>query len=96
VEANVVMLSAKCVQPWLQFAGQCSATIQSALQGAVKVLHLALRLRMADAAPVEPNALAHEPKWEVGSVRGRLGAPPGSALVHEHSLGQAAAIEGFD
>src|ERR1700692_3504949 len=61
----------------------------------MEAFDLALRLRMTDAAPVKLNALAHEPECQMGS-RGGPGAPPWGAVVHEHGLGQAAALEGFE
>src|SRR5207245_1877546 len=65
------------------------------LQRTVEAFDLALRLRMADTAPVELDALAHEPERQAGS-RASPGTPPWSAVVHQHGLGQAAAVEGFE
>jgi hypothetical protein len=95
VGTDVVVLPAIVVEPELWLCGQGSAPVEGTLQCAVEALHFALGLGMADAAPVELDALAHEPEREVGS-RVSPGTPPWSAVVHQHGLGQAATVEGFD
>ena len=88
------MLPAIVVEPELWLCGQRSAPVEGTLQCAMEALHFALGLRMADAAPVELDALAHEPERQVGS-RASPGTPPWRAVVHQHGLGQAATREGF-
>src|SRR5260370_822481 len=96
VGTDVVVLPAIVVETGLQLWRQRSAPVERALQSTMEAFDLALRLRMADTAPVELNALAHEPERQVGSSRGGPGAPPWGAVVHEHGLRQAAAVEGFE
>src|SRR6266702_2860212 len=94
VGTDVVVLPAIAVEPELWLRGQRSAPVERALERTVEAFDLALRLRMADTAPVELDALAHEPERQVGS-RASLGTPPWGAVVHQHGLGQAATLEGF-
>src|SRR5205823_2405271 len=95
VGTEVVVLPAIVVEPEVGRCGERCAPVERTLQRTVEALQVALGLRMADAAPVEPDALAHEPERQVGS-RASLGTPPWSAVVHQHGLGQAAAVEGFE
>ena len=75
------------------FAGYATV-VERSLHAAVKALHLALRLRMADAGKTQPDALAHQPQAQLRGTGKGLPVPPRDAVIHQHGLGQAALGKG--
>src|SRR5258706_4175043 len=61
VRSHVVVLPAIRIQPSLPVLPRHPAPLPCPLQRSVKTFHFALGLRMPNAAPVQPNALSHEP-----------------------------------
>src|SRR5271170_815620 len=87
VRTQVVVLPAITVQPMLGRLPTQSAPGERTFERAVKALHLALCLRMSDAAPMQPYALLHQPQRQSRSRRLRSGpTPPRHAVIHQHGL----------
>src|SRR5271157_3432138 len=91
----MVVLPAIRIQPGLPVLPRHSAPLPGPLQRSVKALHLALSLWMSNAAPVQPNALSHQPQRQLRPPKLRVGAPPRRAVIHQHRFRNTAALEGF-
>ena len=90
---HLVVLQTEGVEPPLRFAAHAAPPVERTLQAAVEALHLALGLGMPDTAPAQPYALPHHPQRQVRAPGERLPVPPRRAMVHQHRLGHAAALE---
>ena len=64
------------------------------LQRAVKPFHLALGLGMTIPAPVQLNALPHQPHRQPGRPRRCLGVPPRRAMIHQHRFRHSTFLKG--
>src|SRR5712692_1789912 len=62
MRSNVVVFETILIQPPLRVRPRSAATLQRPLQSPVETFHLALRLRVPDAAPVQANPLLHQPQ----------------------------------
>src|SRR5208283_4804365 len=71
MRTHFVMLSTKLIQPRLPRLALPPTTPPRPLQFAMKALHLALRLRMPHPAPVQPDALLHQPHRQFRGPRRR-------------------------
>ncbi len=92
--SHVIVLPAKLVQPQLYVRHQHSPPRQRSLQLAVKPLYLALGLGMSHSAPVQPDALPHQPQRQLGHSARTVHAPPWRAVVHQHRLRHAVLAKG--
>src|SRR6185437_7319177 len=94
MRTQVVVFPAITIQPMLGRLAIQSTLVERALQRAVKALHLALRLRMSDAAPVQPYALFHQPQCQTGAGSRRpCPTPPRHSVIHQHRLRHPALLK---
>ncbi len=94
MRAQVVVLLAEAIQSWLRIALRMAASTAGLFERPMEALDLALRLRMADAGEVEPDADSHQPHAQLRPAAGGLRVPPRLAVIHQHRLGQPAVREG--
>src|SRR5690242_9839979 len=61
----------------------------------MKALDLALCLGMSNSAPMQANALAHQPKRQARMPGRRQMSPPRRAVIHQHAFGNSTALKSF-
>jgi hypothetical protein len=61
----------------------------------MKTLDLTLRLRVPDTTPMQANALAHQPKRQVGMPGRRQVSPPRRTVIHQHSFWNPTTLKSF-
>src|SRR5712691_1852540 len=90
---QLVVFLAEPIQPTLLQPCSRSRPRSRLFQRAVEPLHLALRLRVADAGEATAHTLFHQPYRELGPAVGSTRSPPWHAMIHQHRLGQAVAAK---
>jgi hypothetical protein len=90
VGTHMVVLPAISIQPGLGFSRR-APHLQCPFQGAVKTFHLALRLGMAKAAPMQLDPLLHQPHVNRVAFVGDARTPPRNGVIHQHRLRHATA-----
>src|SRR5664279_1903649 len=95
MRADVVVLPAVIIEPFLGVVERCASLVQGLQQASVEALYLALGLGVTNTAPVQTDALLHEPERQTSAACGSLGTAPWNPMIHEHAFGKATIGEGL-